>query len=226
MSKGIIYVMTTVAPGLLKIGKTGSDNYEARMYILERNGYSNVTGLTRRFAIEVEDYDEKEKLIDEIFIKSKVSNTELYALDEDLVVSLLSSFEGTIIYPKEKTKEEIFDDSSKELESKSDLKFIPNGRYYLNRNVKGFGRVKGEAVVEDGIIRVLKGSKCAPTKDGYVPEIRKKARIENDILIEDVICSSPSSAGLLVIGRSNNGWAEWKDKNGKKIAVFREENNI
>ncbi|WP_103981841.1 DUF4357 domain-containing protein [Helcococcus massiliensis] len=155
-----------------------------------------------------------------------ISNTELYALNEDLVVSLLSSFEGTIIYPKEKTKEEIFDDSSKELESKSDLKFIPNGRYYLNRNVKGFGRVKGEAVVEDGIIKVLKGSKCAPTKDGYVPEIRKKARIENDILIEDIICSSPSTAGLLVIGRFNNGWTEWKDKNGKKLAVFRDESNV
>lgn len=226
MSKGIIYVMTTVVPGLLKIGKTGSDNYEARMYILERNGYSNVTGLNRRFAIEVEDYDEKEKLIDEIFRKSKVSNTELYALDEDLVINLLSSFEGTIIYPKEKTKEEIFDDSVKELEIKSDLGFIPDGRYYLNRNVRGFGKVKGEAIVEDGIFKVLKGSICAPTKKGFVPEIRNKARIENDVLMEDVICSSPSSAGWLVIGRPNNGWVEWKDKNGKKIAVFREENNI
>ena len=226
MSKGIIYVMTTVVPGLLKIGKTGSDNYEARMYILERNGYSNVTGLNRRFAIEVEDYDEKEKLIDEIFRKSKVPNTELYALDEDLVINLLSSFEGTIIYPKNKTKEEIFDDSVKELEIKSDLELIPDGKYYLNRKVKGFGKVKGKAIVEDGIFKVLKGSICAPTKEGLVSEIRNKARIENDVLMEDVICSSPSTAGLLVIGRSNNGWVEWKDKNGKKIAAFREEDNI
>lgn len=203
MSKGIIYAMTTVVPGLLKIGKTGSDNYESRMYTLERNGYSNVTGLTRRFAIEVEGYDEKEKLIDEIFKKSKVSNTELYALDEDLVINLLSSFEGTVIYPKEKTKEEIFDDSAKELESKSDLRFIPNGRYFFKRDVGGFGKVKGEAIVEDGIFKVLKGSICAPVKKGDVPEVRKKARIENDILMEDVICSSPSTAGWLVIGTSN-----------------------
>lgn len=34
--------MTTVVPGLVKIGKTGSENFEARMYNLERNGYSNV----------------------------------------------------------------------------------------------------------------------------------------------------------------------------------------
>ena len=69
MARGIIYVMTTVVPGLIKIGKTGTDNYESRMYQLERNGYYNVVGLKRRFAIEVEDYDEKEKLLDEIFVR-------------------------------------------------------------------------------------------------------------------------------------------------------------
>lgn len=66
MAKGIIYVMTTVVPGLIKLGKTGRDNFGSRMYQLERNGYANVTGLKRRFAIEVDDYDEKEKLLDEI----------------------------------------------------------------------------------------------------------------------------------------------------------------
>ena len=76
MAKGIIYVMTTVVPGLIKIGKTGIENFESRMYQLERNGYFNVVGLKRKFAIEVEDYDEKEKLLDEIFAKAtcKVPN--------------------------------------------------------------------------------------------------------------------------------------------------------
>ena len=64
MARGIIYIMTTVVPGLIKIGNTGIDNYESRMYQLERNGYFNVVGLKRKFAIEVEDYDEKEKLLD------------------------------------------------------------------------------------------------------------------------------------------------------------------
>lgn len=50
MAKGIIYVMTTVVPGLIKIGKTGTDNFENRMYQLERNGYFNVVGLKRKFA--------------------------------------------------------------------------------------------------------------------------------------------------------------------------------
>ena len=55
--------METVVPGLIKIGKTGSENFEQRMYSLERNGYNNVVGLKRRFAIEVEDYDAKEALL-------------------------------------------------------------------------------------------------------------------------------------------------------------------
>lgn len=63
MAKGIIYCMTTIVPGLVKIGKTGSENFEQRMYNLKINGYVNVVGLKRRFAIEVEDYDEKEILI-------------------------------------------------------------------------------------------------------------------------------------------------------------------
>ena len=47
MAIGIIYVMSTVVPGLIKIGKTGSDNFESRMYTLERHGYTNVVGLKR-----------------------------------------------------------------------------------------------------------------------------------------------------------------------------------
>lgn len=105
--KGIIYVMTTVVPGLIKIGKTGLENFESRMYNLERNGYSNVAGLKRKFAIEVEDYSEKEMLLDDIFSKSRVPNTELFALDVDLVVQLLSSFDGKQIYPETQSKEEV-----------------------------------------------------------------------------------------------------------------------
>ena len=221
MSKGIIYVMTTVVPGLIKLGKTGSDNFDSRMYHLERNGYSNVAGLQRKFAIEVDDYDEKEKLLDDIFSKSRVPNTELFALDIDLVIKLLSSFEGKKIYPKDKTKEEIFDQAENELKIKSDTDNIPDGTYYLERNLKGFGKVTGKAVVEDGIFKVLKGSICGPTKDGFVPEIRKNANIQNNILMEDIVCSSPSAAGWVVIGKSNNGWSEWKDKKGKKIDSFR-----
>lgn len=112
MSKGVLYVMTTVVDGLIKIGKTGTANFEQRMYNLESNGYRNVVGLQRKFAIEVEDYDDKEALLHNIFSKSQVPGTELFALDVNLVVQLLSSFEGRVIYPKTETKDEIFDEAA------------------------------------------------------------------------------------------------------------------
>jgi hypothetical protein len=221
MSKGIIYVMTTAVPGLIKIGKTGLDNFEQRMYQLERNGYSNVTALKRRFAIEVDDYDDKEKLIDDIFSKSKVHNTELYALDVELVVQLLSSFEGNKIYPKDKTKDQVFDEATKEREINKDNGYLPDGEYFYSRKVRGFGETKGIAVVEDGIFKVLKGAVCAPTAKGFVPEIRMSAPIVNNLLVDDVVCNSPSAAGWIIAGRSNNGWLEWKDKDGKPIDIYR-----
>ena len=94
MARGIIYCMTTIVPGLVKIGKTGINNFEQRMYNLEHNGYVQVVGLKRKFAIEVDDYDEKEALLHDIFSKSNVGDTELFAIDVDLVVQLLSSLDG------------------------------------------------------------------------------------------------------------------------------------
>ena len=67
MAKGIIYLMVTVVPGLVKIGKTGTDNFDTRMRTLEKHGYANVTGLKKEFAIEVDEYDDKERLIHNIF---------------------------------------------------------------------------------------------------------------------------------------------------------------
>ena len=35
------------------------------------------------------------------------------------------------------------------------------------------------------------------------------------VFMKDVIFGSPSVASSSVLGRSSNGWTEWKDKNGK-----------
>lgn len=107
--RGIIYITTTTVPGLIKIGKTRSDSYQERMRFLEGNGYRNVTGLKRFFAIELDDYNDKESLIHEVFSKHRVGDTELFALDQELVRQLLLSFEGTIIYPEGINKESEFD---------------------------------------------------------------------------------------------------------------------
>lgn len=214
--------MTTVVPGLIKIGKTTNENFENRMYSLERNGYSNVVGLKRHFAIEVEDYDEKETLLDDIFSKSRVPNTELFALDIDLVVQLLSSFDGKQIYPKSESKEEVFQKATKDRIVKANWEKIPDGTYYLSENKKGFGKVEATMRVEGGLFIVEKGSICAPVKDGWVPEVRKSAIIKENILQEDVECNSPSTAGWIALGVANNGWIHWKDKNGQPVDIYRQ----
>jgi len=113
MGKGIIYVMTTAVTGLIKIGRTETRQFEERMRFLESNGYYNVVGLKRYFAIEVEDYIDKEKLIHEIFNKHKVADSELFALDKEMVKQLLLCFEGRVIYPKNVNQEKEFEEISK-----------------------------------------------------------------------------------------------------------------
>lgn len=112
MAKGVIYLMTTAVSGLVKIGKTGSINYPERMRFLEANGYYNVAGLKRYFAIELEEYDEKESLLHETFSKHQVGNSELFALDQDLIRQLLLSFEGRVVYPTNVDKEKEFDETA------------------------------------------------------------------------------------------------------------------
>lgn len=113
VTKGVIYIMTTAVSGLIKIGKTGTVSYPERMRFLEANGYYNVVGLKRFFAIELEDYDDKEALIHEIFSRSRVGSSELFSLDQELVQQLLLSFDGVVVYPKNINKEKEFDEVSK-----------------------------------------------------------------------------------------------------------------
>jgi hypothetical protein len=104
--------MTTAVSGLIKIGQTGTKNYPERMRFLEANGYSNVSGLKRYFAMELDEYTDKENLLHEIFNKHRVGDSELFALDYELVKQLLLSFDGDVIYPENIDKEKEFDNVS------------------------------------------------------------------------------------------------------------------
>lgn len=111
MAKGIFYVCSTAIPYLVKIGKSGTTNFEERMRKLEKDGYNNANALKRQFAIEVDNYDEKEKLLDAVLSKIQIRGTtsELFALDIELAKQLLSSLKGTPIYPVGVASEEVFE---------------------------------------------------------------------------------------------------------------------
>ena len=225
MSKGIIYIMTTAVPGLIKIGKTRSANFEQRMYNLEHDGYRNVTALKRSFAIEVDDYDEKEAMLHTIFEKSRVSDTELFALDVNIVTQLLSSFDGIVVFPKTETKSEVFDSAVDNAKGK----LLPNGTYTFQRKKKSDNRVvKATAVIDYGRWTLLKGSVLGVVEDVGVSQKAKTLRMSMQIdsngkLLEDTELGecSPSFAGSIVMNQSNNGWTDWKDKDGNPVDIYR-----
>ena len=99
MEEGIIYIMTTVMPDIIKIGRTQEKQYKERMRKLETDGYSQMNGLKRYFAIKVSDYINKEGLLQEIFSQQRIGKTELFCLNPELVMNLLTEFKGEIIYP-------------------------------------------------------------------------------------------------------------------------------
>ncbi|MBQ3378913.1 MAG: hypothetical protein IJG50_03500 [Clostridia bacterium] len=227
MAKGIIYLMTSVVPGLVKIGKTGSSNFEQRMNYIEHHGYRNVTGFKREFAIEVEDYDEKEIMLHTIFAKSRVSDTELFALDVNIAVQLLSSFDGKVVFPKTESKDEIFDTAT----DNSKSKLIPNGTYTFEKKKKSDDKVvHAAAVINNSNWVLLKGSVLGIAEDEGVPRKAKAVRAALSLdnkgtLLEDFELGdcSPSHAGTVVMNQSNTGWTDWKNAEGQPVDVYRQQ---
>ncbi len=213
--------MTTVVDGLVKIGKTGSDNFEQRMTYLENNGYRNICGLKRKFAIEVEDYDKKELLLDSLFSRSRVSNTEIFSLNINEVIQLLSSFEGKIIYPPQENKNVIFENATEAVESL----LIPNGTYFLNVKPRGENfEVKATMIVQDGKMTVQKGAILGNIKNLTVANwrvMRESLKTNGNISTEDFEATSPSRAAAIVLGYNSNGWTAWKNSGGDLIDIYR-----
>ena len=111
---GIVYLMKTVIKGVYKIGISDVSNFEGRMRHLANNGYANVAGLERILAIKTDNYKEKETLLHEIFCKSRIGETELFAIDENLVKRLFLSLRGEIVFPKNEIAELGFEKTVKE----------------------------------------------------------------------------------------------------------------
>lgn len=94
----------------------------------------------------------------------------------------------------------------------------------------GIGRIVGEKFI------IAKGSRASKFLYDSVKVSNTKIinkLIEKDILIEDeeyyifkndYICSSPSAAAKLILGRSSNGWNEWRTYEGELLDSYRLKN--
>lgn len=207
MPTGVLYVMSTIVPGLVKIGKTTTDRFDSRMYTLERNGYNNVTGLRREFAIEVERYGERERMLADIFAKARVPGSELFALDINLAIELLASFEGRQIYPKTSTesKSKVFDDAAKNHQENTDIQCIPDGTYYLDRKRPP---LHVEMVVEDGALTIRAGQRVAEhdsdRADDRARELRRATVAADGTVRANVHFSAPSQAAAFIFHLSSS----------------------
>ena len=177
-------------------------------------------------------------MLHEIFSKSRVANTEFFALDIDTVIQLLSSFEGDQIYPKASSKEDVFDkaytdhlkrskNSNDAIKTPSEKKpTIPDGLYYMARKFKGAHKpIRVEAVVSNGLFTIKKGQKVSthekPSLSNALRRQRAATISDSGILNEDVSFESPSTASDFAIGASSNGWTTWRDEKGNFIDIFR-----
>lgn len=90
-------------------------------------------------------------------------------------------------------------------------------------------QAEAKCIVTDEGYLVLAGSTANiyETKTiGTGPKALRADLIDKQVLVKqgktyefasDQLFKSPSSASSVVLGRSSNGWAEWKDKNGKTL---------
>ena len=184
--------------------------------------------LRRKFVTELEAMGQWDKANSKTFgrNRTKVFNYEILdrlekRCERYLVKKSGFDFDKFKDYKSNIDSENYFEEATEELKSREGLELLPDGEYRLNRKIKGFGEVNGRATVKRGVFTLLKGSLCADVTTDVVPAIYDKAIIEDNILQVDLVCSSPSTAGFVVIGKANNGWVEWKDANGNKIDIYR-----
>ena len=221
MARGIVYVAKSEIDGLIKIGRT--QNLKKRMHELDTAGYYRQR-CEIVFAIEVDEYEDKEDLLHSIFGKSQVGDTEFFAEDIELVKQTMLAFDGKKVYPEEGSQEDMFKEVTEVINVKNGV--IPEGLYYLDTKVQ---KTKERC---SGILEVTKERKLILQKGAVLGaltqktpmawmKVREGLKVEGNVLQEQLECSSPSMAAAIVCGHNKNGWMAWKNKDGKEIDIYR-----
>ena len=102
-----------------------------------------------------------------------------------------------------------------------DIKYNNDNLLYLTNNKIQYA--KG-IITDEGFV-ILKGSKIkneiadslSPSLVKFVERERNSKDIQNYVFINDHLCSTPSMAAVIILGRNSNGYSEWKNKKGKKL---------
>lgn len=79
--------------------------------------------------------------------------------------------------------------------------------------------------VEDGALTIRAGQHIAVDDSPSIDKAMRALRRDNidlhGVVLNDVRFSSPSQAAAFVTGHANDGWTQWKTKDGTPIDQFR-----
>ena len=97
---------------------------------------------------------------------------------------------------------------------KDNILYLTNNKIEYARGIitdEGFVILKGSKIRE----RISEG--ISPSLLNFVERERKSEDIVDGEFIKDHLCSSPSMAGVIVLGRNCSGYSEWKNKDGTNL---------
>ncbi len=110
----------------------------------------------------------------------------------------------------------IFDDivSKEKIEEQKNILYLTNNKITYAKGImtdEGFVILKGSKIKEG----ISEGISLSLLK--FAERERNSEDIINGEFVNDHLCSSPSMAGVIILGRNCSGYEEWKNKDGKKL---------
>ena len=139
--------------------------------------------------------------------KSSLDNAdEIRAMKFYEKIKMLTSMYGYRIF------DEIVDKENKIEEDK--ILYLTNNKIQYAKGIitdEGFVILKGSRIKE-GI-----STSISPSLLNFAERERDSNDIINGEFVRNHLCSSPSMAGVVILGRNCNGYDEWKNENGKKL---------
>ena len=209
-----------------KPGKAWKENYsdsELEQMISFKDTISNLTLTGSNSNLSNKSFLEKRD--DEVhgYRNSKLyMNKYLGKLDEWNLLSMEARFENLyedIVKIWRRPEDKVTDDMEK-------ITFVLKGRV-----TSGTGRLlsneKFEILKGTSIVLEVKSENPTTFKrnKNLIDDLLRKNLIEKSgdkyIFKENYIATSPSAAAILVLGRSANGWSEWKTYEGKLLSEYR-----
>jgi hypothetical protein len=194
------------------------DWYEAIAFTTSNNtfGATEISWLESRFfnlAVSASRYDAKngnEPNIGNV-TEEKQSELEEYTEYAKIVMGVLGHFVFEPLTQEQASETSVTIQGDEGLEFSMEQRVQNSGL-----TVKAKCRRSNEGFI------VLKGSIINPkcndkTCSGVAKKAREHAKIDNNVLLEDVLFSSPSAAAMFVIGASANGYKTWKTIDGKTL---------